>query len=162
MKPYTHIYTKKTLRFQILQVFLSFFLWPCLEACRIFVSPLGIKPIHQHWTDKEFPKSGRFKRKEETKAKISMPKGFQENERQMMRGKNIHNSHYNLLSYLISLCHQQLPQSIKKGQNDSGEKQRKDMNRGFPGGSVVKNLPANTGNTGSIPDLGRFQRSWSN
>ena len=26
---------------------------------------------------------------------------------------------------------------------------------GFPGGSVVKNLPANAGNTGSIPELGR-------
>ena len=27
---------------------------------------------------------------------------------------------------------------------------------GFPGGSVVKNSPANTGETGSIPGLGRF------
>ena len=27
---------------------------------------------------------------------------------------------------------------------------------GFPGGSVVKNLPANAGYTGSIPGLGRF------
>ena len=26
---------------------------------------------------------------------------------------------------------------------------------GFPGGSVVKNPPANTGDTGSIPRLGR-------
>ena len=26
---------------------------------------------------------------------------------------------------------------------------------GFPGGSVVKNLPANAGDTGSIPELGR-------
>ena len=26
---------------------------------------------------------------------------------------------------------------------------------GFPGGSVVKNSPANTGNVGSIPGLGR-------
>ena len=26
---------------------------------------------------------------------------------------------------------------------------------GFPGGSVVKNLPVNAGDTGSIPDLGR-------
>ena len=29
-------------------------------------------------------------------------------------------------------------------------------NRGFPGGSVVNNPPANAGNMGSIPDLGRF------
>ena len=27
--------------------------------------------------------------------------------------------------------------------------------RGFPGGSVVKNPPANAGDTGLIPDLGR-------
>ena len=26
----------------------------------------------------------------------------------------------------------------------------------FPGGSVVENLPANEGNVGSIPELGRF------
>ena len=29
------------------------------------------------------------------------------------------------------------------------------MFEGFPGGSVVKNLPANAGGTGSIPGLGR-------
>ena len=27
---------------------------------------------------------------------------------------------------------------------------------GFPGGSVVKNLPADTGDAGSVPGLGRF------
>ena len=27
--------------------------------------------------------------------------------------------------------------------------------KGFPGGSVVKNLPTTAGNTGSIPDPGR-------
>ena len=27
--------------------------------------------------------------------------------------------------------------------------------RGFPGGSVIKNLPANAGDAGSIPGLGR-------
>ena len=27
---------------------------------------------------------------------------------------------------------------------------------GFPGGSGIKNLPANAGDTDSIPDLGRF------
>ena len=30
--------------------------------------------------------------------------------------------------------------------------------RGFPDGSVVKNPPANAGDVGSIPDLGRSQR----
>ena len=29
---------------------------------------------------------------------------------------------------------------------------------GFPGGSVIKNLPTNAGDTGLIPDLGRFPR----
>ena len=29
------------------------------------------------------------------------------------------------------------------------------MNNSFPGGSVVKNLPANAGDAGSILDLGR-------
>ena len=28
--------------------------------------------------------------------------------------------------------------------------------KGFPGGSVVKNPPANAGDVGSIPDSGRF------
>ena len=32
----------------------------------------------------------------------------------------------------------------------------------FPGGSVVKNLPANAGDTGSIPGLGRSHMPWSN
>ena len=29
------------------------------------------------------------------------------------------------------------------------------MRKGFPGGSMVKNLPANTGDPDSIPELGR-------
>ena len=32
----------------------------------------------------------------------------------------------------------------------------------FPGGPVVKNLPANAGDTGSIPGLGRFHMSQNN
>ena len=33
---------------------------------------------------------------------------------------------------------------------------------GFPGGSVVKNLPANAGDTGSIPGSGKipWRRKW--
>ena len=34
--------------------------------------------------------------------------------------------------------------------------------RDFPGGSVVKNPPANAGDTGSIPGLGRSHMPWSN
>ena len=33
---------------------------------------------------------------------------------------------------------------------------------GFPGGSVVKNSPANPGDVASIPDLGRFHMPWNN
>ena len=33
---------------------------------------------------------------------------------------------------------------------------------GFPGGAVVENLPANAGDTGSSPGLGRFHMPRSN
>ena len=32
----------------------------------------------------------------------------------------------------------------------------------FPGGAVVKNPPANAGDTGSSPGLGRSHMPWSN
>ena len=32
----------------------------------------------------------------------------------------------------------------------------------FPSGTVVKNPPANAGDTGSIPGLGRSHMPWSN
>ena len=38
----------------------------------------------------------------------------------------------------------------------------KTIPKGFPGGSVVKNLPANAGETGSIPDLGRSHKPLGN
>ena len=34
--------------------------------------------------------------------------------------------------------------------------------RDFPGGAVVKNPPANAGDTGSSPGPGRSHRPWSN
>ena len=37
-----------------------------------------------------------------------------------------------------------------------------ELKEGFPGGSVVQNLPANTGDSVSIPDLGRSHMPWSN
>ena len=33
---------------------------------------------------------------------------------------------------------------------------------GFPGGAVLENLPANAGDTGSSPGLGRSHMPWSN
>ena len=37
----------------------------------------------------------------------------------------------------------------------------KKVRRGFPGGSVVKNLSANARDMGSIPDLGRSHMLWA-
>ena len=39
---------------------------------------------------------------------------------------------------------------------------KKKMGRGFPGGAVVENLPANAGDTGSSPGLGRSHMPRSN
>ena len=38
----------------------------------------------------------------------------------------------------------------------------KQKDRGFPGGAVVKNPPANAGDTGSSPGPGRPHMPWSN
>ena len=38
----------------------------------------------------------------------------------------------------------------------------KKQNKGFPGDLVVKNLPANAGDKGSIPGLGKSHMPWSN
>ena len=50
---------------------------------------------------------------------------------------------------------------------EQDKRQRRDLTpltilRGFPGGAVVENLPANAGDTGSSPDLGRFHMPRSN
>ena len=58
----------------------------------------------------------------------------------------------------------QFPLSIKSCGITRGKEQRKVTFThtyhvpGFPGGSVVKNLPANAGDTGGIPVLGRSPR----
>ena len=53
----------------------------------------------------------------------------------------------------------------KKYPND-GERKKKNFNsnkyRDFPGGAVVKNRPANAGDTGSSPGPGRSHRPRSN
>ena len=47
-------------------------------------------------------------------------------------------------------------QNIKKKKNPTC------ITRDFPGSPVVKNLPANAGDTGSIPGPGRFHMPWGN
>ena len=46
--------------------------------------------------------------------------------------------------------------------NDNLKCYIKTVEWGFPGGTVVKNLPANTGNTGASPDPGRSHMPWTN
>ena len=50
--------------------------------------------------------------------------------------------------------------------SEIGKRQFKCMSQkfkeGFPGGAVVENLPANAGNTGSSPGLGRSHMPRSN
>ena len=47
---------------------------------------------------------------------------------------------------------------LQRVQHDLGTEQQ----QGFPGGSVVKTLPANVGDTGSIPDPGGSHMPQSN
>ena len=42
------------------------------------------------------------------------------------------------------------------------KKEKKVLKPGFLGGSAVKNPPANVGDTGSVPGLGRSHNPWSN
>ena len=42
------------------------------------------------------------------------------------------------------------------------KKERERNIYGFPGGSVVKNLPASAGDMGLIPDPGRSHMLWNN
>ena len=49
---------------------------------------------------------------------------------------------------------------LKKQIKKSAKKNKKEC-RGFSDGSVVKNLPANAGDTGLIPDLGRSHMLWN-
>ena len=47
-------------------------------------------------------------------------------------------------------------------EEEIGNLPEKEFRVGFPGGTVVKNLPANAGDTGSIPGLGRSHMARSN
>ena len=50
----------------------------------------------------------------------------------------------------------------REGGTGKGISLLKNRQLGFPGGAVVENLPANAGDTGSSPGLGRSHMPWSN
>ena len=62
------------------------------------------------------------------------------------------NSRRNTLRYIV----------IKLAKIKDKEKLLKAAREGFPGGTVVENLPANAGDTGSSPGLGRSHMPRSN
>ena len=49
-----------------------------------------------------------------------------------------------------------------KRRNEERRSIKKNRKQGFPGGAVVENLPANAGDTGSSPGLGRSHMPRSN
>ena len=67
-----------------------------------------------------------------------------------------------------SINHKKVLNSVKKkkGNEEKSAQQTKrngkrQMTAGFPAGSVIKNLPVNTGDMGLVPDLGRSHVPWS-
>ena len=50
----------------------------------------------------------------------------------------------------------------KQKENKRQTRHYKYHSRGFPGGAVVKNPPANAGDTGSSPGPGRSHMPWGN
>ena len=50
----------------------------------------------------------------------------------------------------------------QKTPNSQSNLEKEKWNCGFLGGAVVKNPPANAGDTGSSPGLGRSHMPWSN
>ena len=51
---------------------------------------------------------------------------------------------------------------ITDAEQNKEKRMKRNEDRDFPHGSVVKNLPANAGHMGSIPGLGRSHMLWSN
>ena len=54
------------------------------------------------------------------------------------------------------------PNQTYKLLHSKGNHKQNEKTGSFPGGAVVENLPANAGDTGSSPGLGRSHMPWSN
>ena len=65
-------------------------------------------------------------------------------------------------SFIIFACHGEAGSVTIRLQSRFLQGLKKSYLLGFPVGSVVKNLPANAEDRGSILDLGRSHRPWSN
>ena len=66
---------------------------------------------------------------------------------------------------IVNLPEKKFRIMIVKMSQDLGKRMEakiKKMEEGFPGGAVVENLPANAGDTGSSPGLGRSHMPRSN
>ena len=64
---------------------------------------------------------------------------------------------------LIKWVNDEIKEEIRKylSTNENENENLKSVGWGFPGGAVVENLPANGGDTGSSPGLGRSHMLWS-
>ena len=62
----------------------------------------------------------------------------------------------------VVLCSPVVVRGRKEGRKETRKEKRKEGREGdFPGGAVIKNPPANAGDAGSIPGLGRSHMPWS-
>ena len=62
------------------------------------------------------------------------------------------------IKYLVKGVGEKVEYALKKNKI----RMKGERGRNFPGGAVVRNPPANAGDTGSSPGLGRSHMPWSN
>ena len=79
-------------------------------------------------------------------------------QRRLTDGQQAHEKMLNTINYQGNANQNYNEVSPHTGQNGHHQKNL----QGFPGGAVVKNPPANAGDTGLSPGLGRSHMPWSN
>ena len=67
-----------------------------------------------------------------------------------------------MLGFILKYFNREIRQGRKEERKEGREEGRKGKISGFPGGAVVKNPPANAGDTGLSPGLGRSHMPRSN